>query len=213
MSLGSRENLHTSFSFKVIMKTMNNTGMMLSIVAVGIVAVIAVIFWLVASPDTIPQVQLNNTATTSTSTENENTDTGEGDTQMVEIALIALEDDGASGKQIGCGDSVVLVDQEIQKTQAPLRAALLQLLSIKDTSYGESGLYTALAQADLSLDEVGIENGEAVIKLSGDLSLGGVCDNPRVQAQLVETALQFPTVNKVSIFLNDEPLEEALSMQ
>jgi L-ascorbate metabolism protein UlaG (beta-lactamase superfamily) len=71
MSLGSRENLHTSFSFKVIMKTMNNTGMMLSIVAVGIVAVIAVIFWLVASPDTIPQVQLNNTATTSTSTENE----------------------------------------------------------------------------------------------------------------------------------------------
>jgi spore germination protein GerM len=94
-----------------------------------------------------------------------------------------------------------------------LRAALLQLLSIKDTSYGESGLYTALAQADLSLDEVSIENGEAVIKLSGDLSLGGVCDNPRVQAQLVETALQFPTVNKVSIFLNDEPLEEALSMQ
>lgn len=129
----------------------------------------------------------------------------------VDIALIALEDNGATGKKIGCNDSVVLVPQQVTQTQAPLRAALLQLLSIKDATYGQSGLYTSLASGDLSLADVRIENGEAVIELEGSLALGGVCDNPRVAAQLEETALQFDTVNEVSVLLNGEPLEEVLS--
>jgi len=40
--------------------------------------------------------------------------------------------------------------------------------------------------------------------------VGGVCDEPRVQAQLRETALQFSTVDSVSIFINGIQLEDAL---
>jgi spore germination protein GerM len=35
--------------------------------------------------------------------------------------------------------------------------------------------------------------------------------NPRVQAQIEETALQFPTVKKVKVFINGLPLSEYLS--
>jgi hypothetical protein len=49
--------------------------------------------------------------------------------------------------------------------------------------------------------------------LSGTMMLGGVCDNPRVEAQLEETALQFPTVSQVSVFVNSRPLEEVLSLK
>jgi spore germination protein GerM len=141
--------------------------------------------------------------------EDEETETGGVDT--VKVALIALEDNGAKGKLVGCGDSVVLVDRKIDKTVAPLRAALVELLSINDQD--ASGYYTALDAADLELDNVRIENGKATIELSGTLSLGGVCDSPRVKAQLEETALQFPTVTSVNVMLNGETLEEAMSMQ
>jgi hypothetical protein len=43
--------------------------------------------------------------------------------------------------------------------------------------------------------------------------LGGVCDSPRVQAQIEQTALQFSTVSEVEVFVNDTPLEEVLSQQ
>lgn len=130
----------------------------------------------------------------------------------VKIALVALEDNGKSGKAIGCNDSAVLVLQEITPyTQGTLKAALTRLLSLKEPFYGESGLYNAIAASSLTLDEVAIENEVAVIRISGQTVLNGVCDTPRVIAQIEETALQFDTVTSVQIFLNGEPVADALS--
>ena len=61
------------------------------------------------------------------------------------------------------------------------------------------------------MEGVTLEDGEAVVNLSGTLMLGGVCDNPRVETQLEETALQFSTVSRVSLFVNGVPLEDLLS--
>jgi hypothetical protein len=129
----------------------------------------------------------------------------------VQVFLIALEDNGQSGKLVGCGDSAVPVQVTTAPTQGVLRVALEALLSIKEQYYGEAGLYNALYQSDLRVDSVTIENGLATIHLSGTLLLGGVCDSPRVQAQIEETALQFSTVSDVAVFVNDVPLEEVLS--
>jgi hypothetical protein len=135
-------------------------------------------------------------------------------TQPVNIFLIALEDNGASGKKIGCNDSVVPVEIQLsQPPQALLRGALEALLAVNTPYYGGSGLYHSLYQSNLKLENLLLDNGEAVIRLKGDLKLGGVCDNPRLQAQLEETALQFSTVHRVKIFINDIPLEEILSGQ
>lgn len=136
-----------------------------------------------------------------------------GEQQTVLIFLIAVDDNGQSGKLIGCGDSAIPVQVNIPPTQGVLRAALNALLSIKNQFYGESGLYNALYQSSLQADTVAITNGEAVIHLTGTLMLGGECDTPRVEAQLTETALQFSTVTSVSIFINDVPLKEALSLK
>jgi hypothetical protein len=133
--------------------------------------------------------------------------------QTVEIFLIALEDNGKSGTLVGCGDSAVPVVVTIPQTQGVLRAALEKLLSAKQQYYGESGLYNALYQSDLQVAGVTIEQGKAIIHLTGTVMLGGTCDVPRFEAQIRQTALQFSTVSDVAVFINDVPMEDALSQK
>jgi hypothetical protein len=133
--------------------------------------------------------------------------------QMVKIFLIAIEDHGQAGKQIGCGDSVVPVQVPIPPTQGVLKASLVALLSLKDQYYGESGLYNALYQSNLQVESVVINAGNAEVHLSGTLTMGGECDTPRVQAQLEETILQFSTVTSVTIYINDRLLSDVLSLK
>lgn len=131
----------------------------------------------------------------------------------VYVFLIALEDGGVSGPAVGCGDSVVPLQLIVPRTEGVLRAALEKLLSMRAQYFGESGLYNALYQSNLRVDAVRIEDGMATIELSGSMQLGGVCDSPRVQAQLEQTALQFSTVTSVAVFINGVPIEEALSLR
>lgn len=133
--------------------------------------------------------------------------------QTVNIFLIALEDNGQSGDKIGCDDSVISVPVAITPTLGVLRAALEELLSLEDIYYGMTGLYNSLHQSVLTLESVSIAQGKATIHLSGTLMLSGVCDNPRVEAQLEETALQFSTVNQVEIYVNNVLLEDVLSLK
>jgi hypothetical protein len=123
----------------------------------------------------------------------------------VQIFLIDLE-----GGDIGCGDAVVPVTRQITPTQAPLRAALNELFSLKSQTLGESGLYNALYQSDIRIDRVAIVNGQAQVALSGRLLIGGVCDEPRVIAQIESTVLQFPTVTSAVITFNGQPLADAV---
>ena len=132
----------------------------------------------------------------------------QGAIDRTNIYLIALDDNGQSGPEIGCGDSVVAVEVAISPTNAPLKASLTKLLSIKDQYYGLSGLYNALYTSDLQVTSVVIVNRQAVVHLSGSISMGGVCDEPRVSAQLKETALQFSTVDSVAIYVNGVLLED-----
>ncbi len=131
----------------------------------------------------------------------------------VKIYLVALEDNGLSGKQIGCGDSVVAVERQVPPTREPLRAALEQLFSLHEQYYGQSGLYNALYQANLKVESVAIEGSKATVQLAGQYTLGGVCDSPRFDAQIRETVLQFPEVQEAAIFVNGAPLEQVLSLR
>lgn len=163
--------------------------------------------------DTLPSLTPSQAVTESPSvspTEGESP-TGTNSTQMVNIYFIAIEDDGKTGKKIGCNDSVVPVKREIGKTQTPLQDALKELLSYKSQYFGESGFYNALYHSDLKFDSATITNGEAEIKMSGALKLSGVCDSPRVKAQIEETARQFPTVSTVRVLINNKPIDDVLS--
>jgi hypothetical protein len=136
-----------------------------------------------------------------------------GGASAVKIYLVAIGDNGAGGTKIGCGDSLIPVTVSITPTVAVLRAALSKLLSIKTQFYGASGLYNSLYQSNLAIDSLVIQNGVATIRLSGTISMGGECDTPRFRAQLEQTALQFSTVKQVSIFINNKPISEVLSLK
>jgi hypothetical protein len=134
--------------------------------------------------------------------------------QMVKIFVIAVDDNGQAGIPIGCGDRAVPVMVEIPPTQEVLKAAVEALLSVKDEYYGQSGLYNALYQSDLQVESVSVDtNGKASIYLTGSLIMGGECDTPRVQAQVEQTVLQFPTVKDVVIFINGKPLSDVFSLK
>jgi LysM repeat protein len=126
---------------------------------------------------------------------------------LVRIFLVSTDDGGP----IGCGDTLVAVTQEIPSTRGVLRAALERLLSLHSAYYGESGLYNALYQSQLAIEDVRIDNRVATIRLTGQVVLGGVCDTPRVTAQLEQLALQFSTVDQVKIYINGTLLENALN--
>ncbi len=131
----------------------------------------------------------------------------------IKIFLIAIDDNGQGGQPVGCGDSIVPVQVEISPTQGVLKAALQAMLSVKSQYYGESGLYNALYQSDLQVENISIVAGKASVYLTGNLTMGGECDAPRVQAQLEQTVLQFPTVTETVIFINGKPLTAVLSLK
>lgn len=137
-----------------------------------------------------------------------------GGLDHVNIYLVAIGDNGASGRAIGCGDSLVAVEVPITPTLGVLRAALNELFDLEgEQYYGESGLYNALYLSHLRIDDLAVVNGEAVIKLKGELVMGGECDIPRVEEQLKALALQFSTVDRVSIFINGRPMKELLDLR
>jgi hypothetical protein len=130
------------------------------------------------------------------------------------IYLVAPEGGPGPVGPIGCGDYLVPVERgpylpTIAERQ--IAYALMDLFSIKEQFYGESGLYNPLYQSSLSVQSVTVDaNGHATVNLSGNLVLGGECNSPRVQAQIEDTVLQF-SVTDVTVLLNGRPLADVLS--
>ncbi|MDF2676914.1 MAG: hypothetical protein K0Q97_1227 [Bacillota bacterium] len=129
------------------------------------------------------------------------------------IYLVAIEDNGKGGKKLETGDSLIPVELDITPSINPLEATLNNLLSIKDQFYGESGLYNALYQSNLTVDSTVIKDDIAEIRLSGNFALGGVMDGPRAKAQIEETAMQFDNVKSVNIYVDDKTIDDALSLK
>jgi LysM repeat protein len=125
------------------------------------------------------------------------------------IYLIAVGDAGQSGELIGCDDSIVPVQIDIEPTIAPLTAALNAMFNLEDSG----DLYNVFGQSDLSVQGINIVNRVATINLTGDLLIGGTCDTPRVEAQIRQTALQYDTIDEVQVTLNGQPLNSILSAQ
>ena len=122
--------------------------------------------------------------------------------------LIAVLDTArtSSGISRGC-DKVVMVNEQIPSTTAPLNAALNTLFSMTLPSV-EGGLnFIARTSTTLKFEKATIVNGTANIYLTGSLSsLAGVCDDPRAEIQIEETAKQFPSVQVVQLYLNEQPV-------
>ena len=130
--------------------------------------------------------------------------------QTIKIYLVAVGDDGKGGRKIGCGDSLVPVTRTIKKTAAPLTAAVSELLKTSQQTEGTPRLENFWKGRNLKVKSVSIRNQTATIQLSGEVFVAGVCDGPRIQGQIEETARQFPSVKKVKVFIGKRTLAEAI---
>lgn len=133
--------------------------------------------------------------------------------QTVTIFLVAIEDKGISGRKIGCDDSLIPVEVTIRSKLTSPWSALSALLNLDDTYYGESGLYNALHQSDLEIQSYETLEGKAKVYLEGELMLGGVCDTPRVEEQILATILQDGQIDEVEVYINDVLLQDVLSLK
>lgn len=132
------------------------------------------------------------------------------DTQTIKIFLIAVGDDGKTGKKIGCGDSLVAVTRRIKKTAVPLMAAVRELLLTPQHPDSTPTLENFWKGRNLKVRSVSIRNHIATIHISGEVFVAGVCDEPRIESQIQETARQFPSVKKVKVFIGRRSLAEAI---
>ncbi|MFA6024615.1 MAG: GerMN domain-containing protein [Candidatus Gracilibacteria bacterium] len=110
--------------------------------------------------------------------------------EPIVLTYIKLEDDGATGMPVGCGDSSIAVEMDPQpiltlEGEEKVEWVLEELFSNED--WEETGLYNALDESALTVDSVSIEGDILTVALSGELLLGGTCDDPRAHAQITKT--------------------------
>lgn len=166
--------------------------------AVVILIAGAFLFFNIDKQEVVPADQTPTATTTDTTGQAQNT------TTSIKIALLDTTGSG-TGKSRGC-DNVAMVSRTVAATTTPLTAALQTLFAEKEGAQ-PSAEYNFIARTakTLKFDHATVASGTANIYLTGSLSgLAGVCDDPRAQIQLEETALQFATVQKVQIYLNNK---------
>ncbi|WP_313817834.1 GerMN domain-containing protein [Citricoccus sp.] len=118
----------------------------------------------------------------------------------------------------GCGDS------SLMESTAPVsgagtvgdpsfvEAALQVLLDQAEYEVG-SGLTNSLYQSDLEVTDVAISGDSVTVDLSGTPVSSGTCDDPRIIAQLENTALANAGVYTAEILLDGTPIQEAMSQK
>jgi spore germination protein GerM len=131
-------------------------------------------------------------------------------TMEIKVYLVAYGDNGKTGEKFGCEDSLVPVTRTIKATPAPLKSAIEELLAMP-FKYSET-LSNHWGEQDLKLKSISIKKGTATINFTGQgPAVAGICDEPRIVRQITATAMQFPTVKKVKVFVNKQALEKVIS--
>jgi hypothetical protein len=133
-------------------------------------------------------------------------------TERVRVFLIAPDDGGSQGRKVACDDSAVPVEVTLPVSTPALEGALGGLFSLGRGPWDtRSGLYNALHASPLTIEKIERRGAEATVHLHGYLELGERCDARRALAQLTETALQFPDVQRVQFYLEGKPLQGELA--
>lgn len=133
-------------------------------------------------------------------------------TDRVRVFLIDRKAGSDGGGKASCDAKALPVEVTLPMDTPALEGSLEGLFSLGRDPYDtRSGLYNALHASPLTIEKIERRGPEAVIRLKGYLELGDPCDGERALAQLTETVLQFPDVQRVQLYLEGKPLREVLS--
>jgi hypothetical protein len=128
---------------------------------------------------------------------------------------VLLDDGGSNGVRFGCNDSLVGVARPSPGIEEPLPAAVGALLEAPAEampSKPAAGIYNALSNSTLKFLSGSFDGTTVTVYLAGTLRLGGVCDVPRVEAQLTQTAVAAVGAIRAEIYVNGRGLTEALRL-
>ena len=128
------------------------------------------------------------------------------------VYYVAIDDGGARGVRFGCNDSLVPV-RGVAAPGDPLTVALGRLLEAGLPVDSDAALYDSLADSSLEFLSGYMSGSTVVVNLSGSLRPGGVCDIPRIQAQLTHTVVSATGASRAEIYVNGRTLTEALSVR
>ncbi|WP_229785461.1 GerMN domain-containing protein [Paenarthrobacter histidinolovorans] len=128
------------------------------------------------------------------------------------VYYVAIDDGGARGVRFGCNDSLVPV-RGAEVPGDPLSVALGRLLEGGMPVDSDAALYDSLADSSLTFLSGYMSGSTVVVNLSGSLRPGGVCDIPRIQAQLTHTVVAATGASRAEIYVNGRTLTEALSVR
>lgn len=125
---------------------------------------------------------------------------------------MAINDGGSRGVRFGCNDSLVAV-RGAASSGDPLTVALGRLLGAGMPLDNEAALYDSLAASSLHFVSGYVSGSTVVVNLGGSLRPGGVCDIPRIEAQLTHTVVSASGATRAEIYVNGMTLEVALSLR
>ncbi|MGM7776731.1 GerMN domain-containing protein [Arthrobacter sp. KNU-44] len=135
-----------------------------------------------------------------------------GESTGTTVYFVAIGDGGSRGVRFGCDDSLVAVHVAAPPGSDPLTVAMGQLLA-PDGTASRAGLYNALSGSALRYVSGYLDGTTAVVNLSGSLRPGGVCDHPRVETQLAQTAVAATGASQAAIYIDGNTLADVLSLR
>jgi len=129
-----------------------------------------------------------------------------------QIALVVLDGSALTAKTegdlFGCNDKIIFKNIEGEYN---LKQLLEKMFSFSEYDETED-FYNVFQNSDLKVENLGIENRVLIVELFGELMMGGMCDNPRVSAQIDRTVrLFYPDfIGEIQILINGEDLSQFL---
>jgi hypothetical protein len=126
------------------------------------------------------------------------------------VYFVALDDGGSTGVRFGCNDSLVAVFHSTAAAEEPLRAAFGVLLGGGDSP---DGLYNSLHNSALDYVSAYFDGTTVVVNLTGTIRPGGVCDLPRLEAQLTHTAVSAVGAARAEIYVDGQRLTDIVSLR
>lgn len=131
--------------------------------------------------------------------------------QSVTAYYVLLDDGGSSGVRFGCNDSLVGVKRSQTESTEPLPAAITALLDGSEPPIAD--VYNSLSGSTLDFLSGTFDGTTVTVYLAGTIRPGGVCDIPRIEAQLTQTAVSAVGAIRAEIYVNGAGLAEALSVK
>jgi hypothetical protein len=131
--------------------------------------------------------------------------------RTVTVYYVVLDDGGSSGVRFGCNDSLVGLRRPVTGAVEPLTAAMGALLDGAEAP--GPGVYNSLSASPLQFLSGTFDGTTVTAYLSGSLRPAGVCDIPRLEAQLTQTAVSSVGAIRAEIYVNGVSLAEALSLK